>query len=81
MKVVDFGISKVLEEDPDRAPLTTDGIVMGTPHYMAPEQAGGNTKFVGPPADVWALGAILYELLTGARPFDADSTGASCPGC
>ena len=46
---------------------------MGTPHYMAPEQAGGRVKFVGPPADVWALGVVLYECLTGMRPFAADS--------
>ena len=43
---------------------------MGTPAYMAPEQAGGGTKFVGPEADVWALGVMLYELCCGERPID-----------
>ena len=65
-KVTDFGLAKRLEVDEGQ---THTGQVMGTPSYMAPEQARGDTKKVGPPADIYALGAILYEMLTGRPPF------------
>ncbi len=63
-KVTDFGLAKVGDSG-----ATATGAVMGTPCYMAPEQARGDAKFVGPAADVYALGVILYECLTGTVPF------------
>lgn len=65
LKVTDFGLVKRIEDDSGQ---TQAGAVMGTPNYMAPEQARGETD-VGPTADVYALGAILYALLTGRPPF------------
>jgi len=65
-KITDFGLAKRLESD---SGLTASGAIMGTPSYMAPEQAAGIGKHVGPRADVYALGAILYECLTGRPPF------------
>jgi len=65
-KVSDFGLAKLL--DADSAP-TLSGQVLGSPSYMAPEQAGGHSKEVGPAADIYALGAILYHSLTGRPPF------------
>ncbi len=66
-KVTDFGLAKRA----GGSNLTATQAVMGTPAYMAPEQARGDTKFVGPQADVYSLGVMLYECLTGTRPFEA----------
>jgi tetratricopeptide (TPR) repeat protein len=68
-KITDFGLAKRLDE----AGHTQTGAVMGTPSYMAPEQALAR-KDVGPPADVYALGTMLYELLTGRPPFKGATT-------
>ena len=67
-KVSDFGLARRMEGE---AGLTRTGAAMGTPSYMAPEQARGDKKVVGPSVDVYALGAILYECLTGRPPFKA----------
>jgi serine/threonine protein kinase len=70
-KITDFGLAKRL--DSDSTAWTRDGAVLGTAGYMAPEQAAGRVHEIGPAADVYALGAILYECLTGRPPIQADT--------
>ena len=91
-KVTDFGLAKRA----GGSNLTATQAVMGTPAYMAPEQARGETKFVGPQADVYSLGVILYECLTRTKPFagpdqiallrkvaedEPERQGSGCQGC
>jgi serine/threonine protein kinase len=69
-KITDFGLAKRLDAETQQTP---SGAVIGTPSYMAPEQALGKTTEIGPAVDVYALGAILYEMLTGRPPFKGET--------
>jgi serine/threonine protein kinase len=71
-KITDFGLAKRLDDEDTGQ--TRTGVIMGTPSYMAPEQAEGRSRDAGPAVDVYALGAILYETVTGRPPFKAAST-------
>ena len=78
VKVLDFGLARIFDEQGDLAgtaismsPLTKDGLVFGTPEYMSPEQACGGK--LGPESDVYALGAVLYEMVTGSVPFSGQT--------
>jgi serine/threonine-protein kinase len=73
VKLLDFGVSKIRDSQTFQ---TTDSKVLGTPAYMAPEQAEGRHDLIGPGTDVWAMGAIIYEMVTGRVAFDAPSAPA-----
>ena len=70
-KIADFGLAKAFK---DNDSVTKTGEILGTPSYMAPEQASGNAKQIGPATDVYGLGAIFYYVLTGRAPFAAPDT-------
>lgn len=70
-KITDFGLAKRVEGTTPT--LTETGAIIGTPSYMAPEQAAGKAKELGPAVDIYALGAILYEMLTGRPPFKGET--------
>lgn len=69
--IADFGLAKRL--DAESTAWTQDGAILGTASYMAPEQAAGRVREIGPAADIYSLGAILYELLTGVPPFKGET--------
>jgi serine/threonine protein kinase len=69
-KITDFGLAKRLDGARDQ---TQSGNILGTPNYMAPEQAAGQGKLIGPATDIFALGAIFYDMLTGRPPFEGGS--------
>jgi WD40 repeat protein/tRNA A-37 threonylcarbamoyl transferase component Bud32 len=70
-KIADFGLAQTVEGGHT---MTQSGFLVGTPGYMAPEQAGGKRALVGPATDIYALGVVLYQLITGQLPFQRDST-------
>ncbi|MEK7866695.1 MAG: protein kinase, partial [Planctomycetota bacterium] len=72
--VMDFGLAKeVRPEGTPGARLTAEGVLMGTPQYMSPEQAGGKADRIGPASDQFALGVSLYEMIAGRLPFEGES--------
>lgn len=76
VKLLDFGIAKVLSTSPEAAPQTNTGVVFGTPDYLSPEQARGDAQIDGR-SDIFSVGTVLFELLTGRRPFEAPNAVAT----
>ncbi len=76
VKLLDFGIAKVLDTPSDASPRTNTGVIFGTPDYLSPEQASGEVNLDGR-SDLFAVGTVLFELLTGRRPFEAQTAIAT----
>ncbi|HEY4106066.1 MAG TPA: protein kinase [Polyangiaceae bacterium] len=80
LKILDFGISKIMSDAQRRGPraaLTNAGCAVGSPYYMSPEQMRASPQ-VDARADIWSLGAVLFELLTGKSPFEGESVQVVC---
>src|SRR5713101_8314002 len=75
VKVVDFGIAKLTDDQGQSTGKTQTGMVMGTPAYMSPEQAGGMTNRIDGRSDVYSLGCVMYQMATGKLPFPGTSFG------
>jgi serine/threonine protein kinase len=75
VKVVDFGIAKLTDDQGQSTGKTQTGMVMGTPAYMSPEQAGGMTNRIDARSDIYSLGCMMYQMATGKLPFPGTSFG------
>ena len=72
-KLLDFGVAEILQDARTRSLSSDGGVIMGTPQYMSPEQARDERAQIGPHTDVWGMGVVWYECLTGHAPFDGES--------
>ncbi len=72
-KLLDFGVAEILENARSKSLSSDSNVIMGTPHYMSPEQARNERRHIGPHTDVWGVGVVWYECLTGHLPFDGAS--------
>ncbi|TVS07773.1 MAG: hypothetical protein EA423_03295 [Phycisphaerales bacterium] len=78
-KIIDFGISKIIEAEDGASLATEDGVLIGTPEYMSPEQASGAPHEIDTRTDIYSLGVVLYELLVGRVPLDASGLRRAGP--
>ena len=74
LKLLDFGVAEILQDVRSESLRDRNDIIMGTPQYMSPEQARDQRALVGPHTDVWGVGVVWYECLTGRAPFDGDTS-------